>query len=221
MVIRYWFGAVLMVVGVGLLADQFYPALELGLWLARLWPLAIIALGLIVILTRASTWMGGIFILILGGFLQLTTLGVMGENVWNLVFPSLLILIGVLVIFRLGRPSVSSAKTGDTLENFIIFSGMDTRPRMTNFRGGSVTAAFGGANINLQESVLAQEGARLELTAAFGGIDLIVPINWNIDIDGIPLFGGWSNKTSNVLSADKPVLTIRCLAMFGGIDIKN
>jgi predicted membrane protein len=165
--------------------------------------------------------MGGIFILILGGFLQLSTLGVMGENVWGLLFPALLILIGVVVIFRLGRPAALSAKSGDTLEHFIFFSGMDARPRFANFRGGSVTAAFGGANIDLRESVLAPEGARLELTAAFGGIDLIVPSDWNLDIDGIPLFGGWSNKTSASVSADKPLLTVRCLAMFGGIDIKN
>ncbi len=133
MVIRYWFGGVLMVVGAGLLADQLYPAFEFGLWLAKLWPLAILILGLIVLLTRTSTWMGGMIILILGGFLQLVALGIMGENAWGLFFPALLILIGVLVIFRLGRPVVSSAKSGDMLDHFIIFSGMDARPRIDKF----------------------------------------------------------------------------------------
>jgi hypothetical protein len=221
MAMRYWFGAVLVVVGAGLLADQLYPALEFGQWLAKLWPLAIILLGLIVLLTRISTWMGGIFILIFGGILQLTTLGIMGENVWGLLFPTLLILVGILVIFRLGRPAGLTGKSGDGLDHFIVFSGLDARPRIMNFRGGSVTVAFSGANIDLRESVLAQEGARLELTAAFGGIDLILPKDWKLDIDGIPLFGGWSNKTSPSASAEGPVLTIRCLAMFGGIDIKN
>ena len=221
MAMRYWFGAVLVIVGAGLLADQLYPALEFGMWLAKLWPLAIILLGLIVLLTRTSTWIGGMIILVLGGFLQLIALGVMGENVWGLLFPALLILVGVLVIFRLGRPSVSSAKSGDQLDHFIIFSGLDLRPRIANFRGGSMTAVFGGSNIDLRDSVLAPEGARLELTAAFGGIGLIIPQDWRLDIDGIPLFGGWSNETSTASSAEGPVLTVRCLAMFGGIEIKN
>jgi predicted membrane protein len=107
------------------------------------------------------------------------------------------------------------------LDHFVVFSGMEVRPRISNFRGGSVTAAFGGANIDLRDSALAQEGARLELTAAFGAIDLIIPQNWKLDIDGIPLFGGWSNKTSPSSATEGPVLTVRCLAMFGGIDVKN
>ena len=221
MAIRYWFGAVLVAVGAGLLAEQLYPALEFGQWLAKLWPLAIILLGLIVLLARTSTWRGGIFILVLGGFIQLIALGILSENVWGLLFPALLILVGILVIFRLGRPTGSVGKSVDGLDHFVVFSGMNVRPRISNFRGGSVTAAFGGANIDLRDSVLAQEGARLELTAAFGGIDLILPQNWKLDIDGIPLFGGWSNKTSSSASAEGPVLAVRCLAMFGGIELKN
>jgi predicted membrane protein len=221
MAIRYWFGAVLVAVGAGLLAEQLYPALEFGQWVAKLWPLAIILLGAIVLLTRASTWMGGIFILVLGGFIQLIALGILSENVWGLLFPALLILVGILVIFRLGRTAGSVGKSVYGLDHFVVFSGMNVRPRISNFRGGSVTAAFGGANIDLRDSVLAQEGARLELTAAFGGIDLILPQNWKLDIDGIPLFGGWSNKTAPSASAEGPVLTVRCLAMFGGIELKN
>jgi hypothetical protein len=222
MSMRYWFGAVLLVVGAGLLADQLYPALEFGLWLAKLWPLAIILLGLIVLLTRSSTWIGGIIIVVFGGILQLATLGIMGDNVWGLLFPALLILVGVLVIFRMGRPVVGLAgKSGDGFNHFVVFSGVNVRPRIANFRGGSVTAAFGGADIDLRDSALAQEGARLELTAAFGGINLILPTDWKIDIDGIPLFGGWSNKITPSISAEGPVLSVRCLAMFGGIEIKN
>ena len=221
MAMRYWFGSVLLIVGVGLLADQLYPALEFGMWLAKLWPLAIILLGLIVLLTRTSTWMGGMIILVLGGFLQLIALGVMGENVWGLLFPALLILAGVLVIFRMGRPVGSTGKPADLLDHFVMFSGLDIRPRIEKFRGGSVTAVFGGSNIDLRDSSLAPEGARLELTAAFGGIDLIIPRDWRLDLDGIPLFGGWSNETAPASSVEGPVLTVRCLAMFGGIDIKN
>jgi predicted membrane protein len=218
---RYWFGAVLLAVGLGLLADQLYPALEIGRWLAILWPLAVVLLGLIILLTRSSTWIGGTLILVFGLFLQLITLGILGEKVWDLFFPVLLILIGILVIFRLGKPVGLVAKSADLVESFGIFSGYHLRPQMANFRGGSVTAVFGGTDLDLRESTLAPEGARLEVTAAFGGIELILPKGWRIDIDGIPFFGGWSNKSEASAAVVGPVLAIRCLAMFGGIEIKN
>ena len=218
---RYWFGAVLLAVGLGLLADQLYPALEIGNWLASLWPLAVVLLGLIILLTRSSTWIGGILILVFGVFLQLITMGILGEKVWDLFFPVLLILIGILVIFQLGKPFGSAVKSADVLESFIIFSGSHLRPLIANFRGGSATALFGGTEIDLRDSTQAPEGARLEVTAAFGGIDLILPKGWRIDIDGIPFFGGWSNKAESSAATAGPVLIVRCLVLFGGIEIKN
>jgi len=221
MAIRYWFGSVLIVLGAGLLADQIYPALEFGQWIARLWPLTVILLGVLLLLTKTATWLGGILILIIGGILQIAALGIMTENAWGLLWPSFLILLGILIVFRLGRPGVPLDKTQDVVNHFVIFSGLESRPRIANFRGGSATALFGGANIDLRESTLAKEGARLEVTAAFGGIDILIPKDWRLDLDGIPLFGGWSDKTFPPSSVEGPVLTVRCLAMFGGIDIKN
>jgi hypothetical protein len=221
MAIRYWFGSLLVLLGAGLLVDQFYPALEMGQWIARLWPLAIILLGVLVLLTRTSTWIGGIIIIIFGIVLLTAALGILRENAWRLLGPGLLILLGVLVIFRMGRPVLSADKAQGALNPFVIFNGLEIHPRIANFRGGSATAVFGGATIDLRDSVLAQEGALLELTAAFGGIGVIIPREWRVDIDGLPLFGGWSNKTTPASSTEGPVLKVRVLAMFGGVDIKN
>jgi predicted membrane protein len=221
MALRYWFGSVLVVLGLGLLVDRVYPGLEFGTWFARLWPMAIILLGVVVLLTKSATWIGGIILLVVGGLLQIATLGFLKENIWGFLWPSFLILLGLVVVFRLGKPGISTQKSQDVLNQFILFSGLELRPQISNFRGGSVLAAFGGMDIDLRESTLAGEGAFLELTAAFGGIDVIIPRDWKLDIDGIPLFGGWSNTTSNSSSAEGPTLTIRCLALMGGIEIKN
>jgi hypothetical protein len=221
MAVRYWLGSVLMVLGLGLLADQLYPGLEFGIWLARLWPLAVILLGVILLVTRSATWIGGIIILIIGCLLQIAALGFVTPGAWGLIWPAFLILLGVAIVFRLGRPGVAGGSTEDVVNHFVIFSGLETRPQTANFRGGSVTAAFGGADLDLRNALLSKDGAYLEVTAAFGAVDVIVPKEWKIDVNGIPLFGGWSNETSPVPTAGSPVLTIRCLAVFGGIGIKN
>jgi energy-coupling factor transporter transmembrane protein EcfT len=221
MAYRYWFGSILVLLGAALLADQLYPALELGDWIARLWPLVIILLGVLLLLTQTSTWIGGIMILLLGILLQIATLDIIGDRAWSLVGPGLLILLGVLVVFRLGRPGVSGGSAQDVINPFVIFSGYEIHPKIANFRGGSATAVFGGINVNLRESILAKEGALLELTAAFGGVDLVIPPDWRVDLDGLPFFGGWSNKTVPPSATEGPVLKVRCLALFGGIGIKN
>jgi hypothetical protein len=221
MAFRYWFGGVLVVAGLGLLADQFIPGLGLGLWIARLWPLAVIALGVLVLLTRTSTLLGGIILLIIGAILQFSVLGWLSDNVWGLLWPSFLILLGLLVVFRLGRPSLLVGEQNDVINSFGVFSGYGQRPQSQNFRGGSATAVFGGMRIDLTDSKPAKEGAVLELTAAFGGMTVFVPRDWKVEMTGLPLFGGWSNKTVAPSTENAPNLTIRCLVMFGGIEVKN
>jgi predicted membrane protein len=221
MAFRYWFGAMLVAVGLGLLADQFYPGLQIGYWLGRVWPLAIVVLGLIVLLTRTSTLLGGIILTVIGILLQFAVLGWLLESTWNLLWPAFLILLGVLVLVRFGRTGGATADSADVINSFAAFYGSDIRPQSANFRGGSATVVFGGIQIDLRNVTPAREGAALELTAAFGGMTVIVPREWKVALTGLPLFGGYSNKTMPAAAAGAPVLTIRCLAMFGGIEVKN
>jgi predicted membrane protein len=221
MAIRYWFGSLLILLGVGALVDQIRP-FGFGALVSIWWPLAVILLGGIMLITRAAPLVGSIIVLGLGLLFQISTLGFYSGNIWDLIWPSLLILLGAGMMLRLGRFGVSSARTEDTVQHFVLFSGMETRYQSANFRGGAVTGVFGGADVDLRECKMADSGAVLDLTAAFGGVTIKVPGDWKVDVDGLPLFGGWSNHTVLATgSGSGPVLKVRCLAMFGGIDIKN
>jgi hypothetical protein len=70
---------------------------------------------------------------------------------------------------------------------------------------------------------LAQEGGVLDLAAAFGGIDIKVPNDWKVEVTGVPIFGGWTDKTHYTPQPDgrEKILAIKCLAIFGGVEIKN
>ncbi|MBN1439582.1 MAG: hypothetical protein JW929_09245 [Anaerolineales bacterium] len=221
MAMRYWFGSVLVLLGGGLFLDRQFPELALGSWIARLWPLAIILLGAVILLTRSSTRIGGMIIVLAGVLLQILMLGILGGEAWGLAGPILLILLGALVLLRPRLPGGSAGKSHAPFQHFIVFGGMDIRHPSAEFDGGSATVLFGGIDLDLRSAVLAPEGGYLELTAAFGGIDVIVPKDWRLDIDGLPVFGGWSNNTNPAPVAEGPVLTVRCLAMFGGVEIKN
>ncbi len=68
-------------------------------------------------------------------------------------------------------------------------------------------------------------GASLDLAAAFGGVTIRVPENWKVRVSGLPLFGGWENSTKGSevddLDTEPWALDVKCLALFGGIEIKN
>jgi hypothetical protein len=60
----------------------------------------------------------------------------------------------------------------------------------------------------------------MDIVVAFGGVEIAVPEGWRVEVKGIPLFGGWSNKTKgDLVGDDAPLLSIEALVAFGGLDI--
>ncbi len=103
-----------------------------------------------------------------------------------------------------------------------IFSGARTKNYSKSFKGGSITTMFAGVDLDLLDAELSLDGAYIDVFVAFGGVDIMVPENWNVVITGIPIFGGWSNKTRNRnINNAGLTLKINCIAAFGGLDVKH
>src|SRR5699024_204237 len=115
-----------------------------------------------------------------------------------------------------------SLHSSRSINAFSLFSGTEIRSQSKQFEGGSVTAIFGGSEIDLREAVISGEGAALELSAVFGGINIYVPESVQLAVIGIPLFGGWEKKTIKRAAdnEDLPVLKVNCLTVFGGVEIR-
>ncbi|MBE6067654.1 MAG: hypothetical protein E7211_08160 [Clostridium lundense] len=220
-------GLLFIFIGIGTLVNQ------LGIWdfgdiISLWWPLIIIFIGLIQITNKSISNTSGLIIIGIGAFFQLRELGIITQSLGSLLWPIVFIIIGIKIIFSRSDKNFLGKEikevSDEYIDYFTLFSGIENKNISKNFKGGKVTAIFGGADIDLRKSELAREGAVLDLTVAFGGIDILVPEGWKVIATGIPIFGGWSNKTKeheeNLLN-DRPVLKVRCVAAFGGIDIKN
>ena len=85
------------------------------------------------------------------------------------------------------------------------------------FDGCRADAVFGGLAIRLTEAEI-KDGAVIDASAIFGGIDIIVPENVNVKLHRTSLFGGASQNRGN--GNDGPVLYVNALSMFGGVEIK-
>lgn len=107
-------------------------------------------------------------------------------------------------------------------EQFSVVAAMDgadfqsTTPR---FEEGRATAVMGGIRLDLTDADLAP-GAYLTLRAVMGGIDVIVPAHWRVEVMGRSAMGGVGNLTNPDSPADDaPLLLVDALAVMGGIEI--
>lgn len=112
----------------------------------------------------------------------------------------------------------------DIIDDVSIFGGGEKTYFSENFKGGSITAIFGGAEIDLTKCKLAEGDNVIEIFALFGGAEIHVPKEWNVLADVVPIFGGVSNKTKKDPIDVKDLtrtLYIKGTAMFGGCEVKS
>jgi hypothetical protein len=219
---RAFFGILLLAIGGGLLLDRA-GVMDFGQIFATWWPMILILIAAIQLVTRSAPVIGSLIVLGVGLVFQAITLEFLPSNTWSYIWPLALVAIGLYLLLARGRGFRQTVSDADHVNAFVMFGGANARNESTSFLGGSVTAIFGGAEVDLRGAQLAAEGGQLDVTAAFGGVEITVPSGWPVHVTGLPIFGGWENKTQ--LSAEKsavgPGLKVNCFAAFGGIEVHN
>ncbi|MFO7446203.1 MAG: LiaF-related protein [Ignavibacteriaceae bacterium] len=112
----------------------------------------------------------------------------------------------------------------DYIDDVAIFGGGQRVVYSDSFKGGNITAIFGGSEINLTNCKLADGSNVIDVIAIFGGAEIRVPRDWNVVVNATPIFGGFSNRI--IRDPDAPIdisktLVIKGIAMFGGIEINS
>lgn len=228
---KFTLGVIFILLGVAVLLQQL-NIMDLSNIISTWWPSIIIAIGISKLLDDQISYTGAIIFIVIGVLLQLKRLDIITVSIAKFFWPIVFIIIGVNMLFSKGNKEFFSKGIrevqDDTIDYLCVFSGLENRNISRNFKGGSTIAVFGGAEIDLRGAELAPEGAVVDLTAVFGGVDLIVPEHWKVVVTGVPIFGGWSNKTrmeqmpeDKELLSGRPILRVKCVAAFGGVDIKN
>jgi predicted membrane protein len=112
----------------------------------------------------------------------------------------------------------------DYIDDISIFGGGHKVIHSDSFKGGNITAIFGGSEIDLTQCKLAPGDNYIDVVIIFGGTTIVVPNNWDVILNVTPLFGGFSNKKSRyVSSGTEPsgTLIIKGVVLFGGGEIKS
>jgi len=191
------------------------------------WPMLLVTIGLVITIGSSGGKTSGIIVMAVGAFFLIPNIFRETFDV-NMFWPSIFIIIGIVFIFskKRGWNSVSTTpQTGDDYIDYIhVFSGGERQIVSDNFKGGKVTAVFGGSEIDLTKATLAPGVSELELACVFGGTTIIVPDNWNVKIDVVPVLGGFGDSRKlnpgRIIDTTKQLI-IKGAVVFGGGEVKS
>ena len=194
------------------------------------WRFILFIIG-IIILINSNNKVLGIILTTIGGLLLFPRIFPDIDIDGKLILGVIIIALGVYVIFRSSGGKIQSKFGGtsdhfskDYLDDVAVFGGGTKVLTSNSFKGGNITAIFGGSEIDLTACKLAEGNNVLNITAIFGGSTIIVPRDWNVLLNVTPLFGGFSNKIRrepNLVVDQSRTLIIKGIAMFGGGEIKS
>ena len=220
-----------LVVGVAIIVAGLVLTLDnLGLieahTILKLWPLVLVAIGAAKIRQdRGGSSLGGWFLVLGGAFLLLFTFG--HGHLADALGPMLVVAVGILIVVKAlkqnrGVPP-ELARSEDFLQGTAIFGGFKRRVSTQTFKGGELTAIFGGYEVDLRQAVLENGQARIDVFVLFGGGEIRVPEGWEISNRATAIAGALNDSTHHgPASPDRrPRLVVTGLILFGGTEVKS
>ena len=161
------------------------------------------------------------------GLILLGLSSLLGSWIFKIIFAAFLIVLGVKIIIspnntrwhcRYGT-GVMNECTQDTLDETIVFGSLCKKIISEHVKGGKITIVFGGGVLDLREVKSVEKNIDLEITTVLGGLKLLVPHNWSINIKNTSVLGGCDNRTRTE-EADVQ-LNISGSTILGGIQLMN
>lgn len=222
---RVWLGAILIILG-GLFLLNSLDIFNFRFTRIFIsWPFFFFVIGLYILVQTEKKVFGAI-LTGLGGLFLIPRI-IPGVYIsWSVVFPILLIAVGLYIILhsRKNTEFLRGEIKEDTVDDISIFGGGDKIVTSKNFKGGNITAIFGGSEINMTQCQLAEGVNSIDVFALFGGTTIIVPKHWNVVVSVSSILGGFSNKgiKDPTIEIDTSrSLVIKGLVIFGGGEVKN
>jgi predicted membrane protein len=220
-------GIGMMILGILIALDQLasFSLPWLGVRAIALWPLVIVAVGMVKIVESRLRSVGGWVLFAIG--ILLFARSVWGRvSIGDIIWPCILVAVGVFIVFhavqRHRRVPSRLNKSGDFARGTAILSAYTHKPNGGIFDGGEITAIFGGFEIDLRQATMKNEAAKIDIFVLFGGGEILVPDGWEVSVQVSAVAGGVNDRTLNLPTAagKRPKLLVTGTVMLGGIEVK-
>lgn len=215
-------GIVLIVLGL-VIGLKSLGICDINLFFDGWWTLFIIVPSFIG-LTEKGDKKGNLISLCIGIVLFLCCQGLLDFTlVIKLIIPAIFVCCGLSLIFnetvKKGISNKVNEKQKEGLENIVsTFSDQKIKKDDEKFSGAVLDSIFGGIVLDLRKADLDLETV-IKASSIFGGIDILVPENVNVQVKSTPIFGGVENKISNH-KENKKTIYIDAFCLFGGVNIR-
>lgn len=226
------FGFIIILIGLAIFLKQIdmLPYFDLS----STWPIILIIVGVLIGIKNKFRNTAP-FILIAVGVFNLIPgfsfkIGANSVDSEELVIPTILILAGIVMIFKPRKKKHWADHQQITIvgdKNMcadVMFGGRKEIITSKEFNGGNITVTFGGCELNLLQADSTDQNIIVDVRIIFGGCEIIVPSHWDIKNEIEPVFGSVEDqrtlRTPDV-TENRKTLILRGSCTFGGIEIKS
>lgn len=187
-------------------------------------PSLFVLVGLYAMVTsRLRNLAGPLVLVLVAGAVQLAALDVIAGSDVLALWPVLIIVAGLSILAGQFR-SASRPVSASQVDAFALLGGNESRATGETFTGGSLTAILGGVELDLRDTAVEDRPARVDATAFFGGVDVIVPDDWNVQVDVLPVLGGVEDARLRRERGDghrEVDLLVTGFVAFGGVTVRS
>jgi hypothetical protein len=214
------FGGLVVLVGLLLLLDTTGVLETRSLLLYT--PSVLVLVGLWALLQSGFRNLVGPVVLVgVGAAIQLLVLDYVTVDQLVVFWPLLVVAFGLSVVLGNYRSRVRA--TDDAYSSlFAAFGGVERRNTSKSFAGADLTALFGGAELDLRDAAVADRPATVNAVALFGGAEIIVPREWNVRMEVLPVLGAASDERPRREGRNEAVdLVVTGFTAFGGVSVTD
>lgn len=116
------------------------------------------------------------------------------------------------------NPVNTETVEGDILNLETCFAGSAKYINSSDFRGANIDCSFGDMKVYFDNTVMAQSTAQIKVDVSFGGLELYVPRDWNVE-NGISAFFGGVEEKGRCIGGGNFTLRLTGEVSFGGVTI--
>lgn len=185
-------------------------------------PSLFVLVGLYALVTsRFRNIAGPAMVVLVAGAWQLVALDYLAVTEVLSFWPAVLIIFGLSVVMGRFRSRVASVDDA-RVTLLALFGANERRATTEEFIGGTLTAVFGGVELDLRDISVSTPPARINATALFGEVKIIVPRDWNVHIDVLPVLGAAEDdRPRRVEEHDEVDLVVTGFTAFGAVTITD
>jgi len=238
---RFYFGVILIVLGVILILERLNLIPESVADLLISWQMLLIGIGGLSLIGGNRT--AGTILIVIGGTFMIPELITVPHELRRIYFPLILVAVGIAILMRqrdhhkinstfkepiINAPEEKSNATFNsfnTFDDFVIFGGREIFVNSQNLAGGKATSIFGGIEFDLRKAGLQPGGAVIDCVSVFGGCGFKIPMDWNVRNEVTTIFGAFTDKRGETYNDryydPSKTIVIKGVSIFGGIEVKH